>query len=81
VTHLSEDLLRAVYADDLQADLCELADLVDHLSSHLPVSELLALVGGVYQNKRDGTLVGSRFHQIGTLIQQLGRELHSAYGV
>ena len=81
MTHLSEDLLRAVYAAELLADLSELADLVDHLSRQLPVSELLALVGGVYRNKRDGTLVGSRFNAIGILIQQLGLELHSAYGV
>lgn len=81
MTYLSDEVLQAVYAADLEADLCELADLVDHLSRQLPVSELLAFVGGVYKIKRDGTLVGSRFNEIGTLIQQLGQELHSKYGV
>lgn len=81
MTHLNEDLLQAIYAAELQADLCEFCDLVDLLSKQIPVSELLAVVGGVYKSKRDGTLVGSRFSEIGTVIEQLGLELHSKYGV
>ncbi len=81
MTHLSEDLLREIRAAELTADLCELCDLVDLLSNQIPVSELLAVVGGVYKSKRDGTLVGSRFSEIGTVIEQLGLELHNTYGV